>query len=68
MSSDHRASGAASHEPAIEYVEGVDYTVEYGCVVFTALGLLKRGYCCDNGCRNCPYSPTATPPKRDLPG
>ena len=20
--------------------------------------LLKRGYCCDNGCKNCPYKTT----------
>jgi len=26
-----------------------------GRVVFTAHFLLKRGYCCGNGCRHCPY-------------
>ncbi len=36
--------------------EGVDYTVtEDGLLVFTAEYLLRRGYCCGNGCRNCPY-------------
>ncbi|MCB0820194.1 MAG: hypothetical protein KDC13_06195 [Bacteroidetes bacterium] len=30
------------------------YTAE-GFVVFTAKYLLKRGYCCKNGCRHCPY-------------
>ncbi|MGP8217392.1 MAG: DUF5522 domain-containing protein [Bacteroidia bacterium] len=36
--------------------EGEDfyYTVE-GYKVFTATYLLKRGYCCQNGCRHCPY-------------
>ncbi|MCU0356215.1 MAG: DUF5522 domain-containing protein [Cyclobacteriaceae bacterium] len=24
-------------------------------MVFTAAYLLKRGYCCKNGCRHCPY-------------
>lgn len=36
-------------------IEGVDYVVENGLLVFTAAYLLKRGYCCGNGCRNCPY-------------
>ena len=26
-----------------------------GYVVFTEKYLLKRGYCCENGCRHCPY-------------
>lgn len=26
-----------------------------GLVVFTAAYLLQRGYCCGNGCLNCPY-------------
>ena len=25
-------------------------------VVFTEQFLLKRGFCCDNNCRHCPYS------------
>lgn len=35
--------------------EGRDYDVENGAFVFTASYLKRRGYCCDNGCRNCPY-------------
>ncbi|MCB0409486.1 MAG: hypothetical protein KDD29_04655 [Flavobacteriales bacterium] len=30
------------------------YTPE-GYKVFTEKYLLKRGYCCQNGCRHCPY-------------
>ena len=30
------------------------YTPE-GSVVFTATYHLRRGYCCKNGCRHCPY-------------
>ena len=26
-----------------------------GYVVFTAKYLIKRGYCCKNGCKHCPY-------------
>ena len=36
-------------------VEGVDYYFENGLMVLTAHFLLKRGYCCGNGCRHCPY-------------
>ena len=36
-----------------------------GLVVFTAEYLLQRGYCCGNGCRNCPYDYKNVPePKR----
>jgi hypothetical protein len=36
-------------------VEGVDYYFENGLMVLTAHFLLKRGYCCGNDCRHCPY-------------
>jgi hypothetical protein len=36
-------------------VEGVDYYVENGYMVFTAIYLRKRGFCCRSGCRHCPY-------------
>ena len=38
-----------------------------GFVVFTATYLLERGYCCGNGCVNCPYDYKNVPePKRTL--
>ena len=41
------------------------YTNDEGLVVFTAQYLLDRGYCCGNGCVNCPYDYKAVPePKR----
>jgi hypothetical protein len=36
-------------------VEGEDYYWEGEAMVFTARYLLLRGYCCENGCRHCPY-------------
>ncbi|MCE9533565.1 MAG: hypothetical protein K8T89_20940 [Planctomycetes bacterium] len=36
-------------------IEGVDYVIEAGRWVFTRAFLLKRGHCCDSGCRHCPY-------------
>ncbi len=30
---------------------------ENGFCVFTEHFLMKRGHCCGNGCRHCPYEP-----------
>ncbi|MEO6168793.1 MAG: DUF5522 domain-containing protein [Chitinophagales bacterium] len=36
--------------------EGIDYYInEEGLFVFTASYHLKRGFCCNSGCRHCPY-------------
>ena len=37
-----------------------DYYMENGFCVFTEKFLLQRGYCCDNGCRHCPYKSDKT--------
>ena len=37
--------------------EYIDYYKEGDRVVFTALFHSKRGFCCGNGCRHCPYTP-----------
>lgn len=36
-------------------IEGIDFYIENSFCVFTAWYHLKRGYCCNNGCRHCPY-------------
>ena len=36
-------------------VEHLDYAIEDGNYVFSKWYHLKRGSCCGNGCRNCPY-------------
>ena len=38
-----------------EVKENEDFYIENGYFVFTEAFLLKRGYCCENGCRHCPY-------------
>ena len=40
-------------KPAL--VEGEDFYREGAYVVFTAAYHLRRGYCCESGCRHCPY-------------
>jgi len=41
----------------MKLIEGIDYYIDKktGLLVFTEHYLLKRGYCCNNGCKNCPY-------------
>jgi hypothetical protein len=51
-----------SHEPAPSHTtapapedDEADFYLENGLVVFTAHFLRRRGYCCESGCRHCPY-------------
>jgi len=40
-----------------QLTEGEDYYIlPDGRLVFTASYLLQRGWCCGNGCKNCPYN------------
>ena len=39
-------------------VEGEDYYREGEAFVFTERYHLRRGYCCESGCRHCPYGET----------
>jgi Family of unknown function (DUF5522) len=48
-------------------VEGRDYYVEGGLYVFTEHYLRARGYCCDSGCRHCPYGSREAPPPPEAP-
>lgn len=41
--------------------EGEDYYREGPYVVFTERYHLKRGFCCNSGCRHCPYRQPAPP-------
>ena len=36
-----------------------DFYIENGFKVMTEEYHIKRGYCCGNGCRHCPFSPKA---------
>ncbi len=48
---------ATTPEPESEprLVEGEDFYREGPYVVFTEAFLLRRGYCCESGCRHCPW-------------
>lgn len=49
--------------------ESEDYSLdpESGLWVFSSAYLMKRGYCCGLGCRNCPYVPKNAPTKMEEP-
>jgi hypothetical protein len=54
--SENRPAGSDAEK---QFIEGVDYYFEEGLMVLTERYLLDRGYCCENGCRRCPYGFTA---------
>jgi len=56
------ATGKQANETQINQVaaqapliENEDYYKEGTAMVFTSQFLMRRGYCCESGCRHCPY-------------
>ena len=49
------ATNAQSKDFAAEPLRGDDFYMEGPFMVFTAAYHLRRGYCCNSGCRHCPY-------------
>lgn len=45
----------AAHDAAVARSEDHYVDPDTGYFVFTAAALRARGYCCDSGCRHCPY-------------
>jgi len=43
-----------------QFENNVDYYIEGERVIFTALAHIKRGVCCGEYCRHCPYFPKHT--------
>ncbi|MEO6910183.1 MAG: DUF5522 domain-containing protein [Edaphobacter sp.] len=46
---------SSAEDPAVTPLASEDFYYEGPWLVFTATYLLKRGYCCNSGCRHCPY-------------
>ncbi len=60
MESDN--TGSPSENTPVELVENEDYYTDgEGLMIFTSKFLLARGFCCHQGCRNCPYPPQEIP-------
>lgn len=53
MKEQNKERAAAQEQKKL--IEGLDYYFEKGLMVLTAHFLVKRGYCCGNECRHCPY-------------
>jgi hypothetical protein len=52
-------TGTTNQRQPVKLIEGEDYYLEGGLLVFMSAYHLKRGYCCDSGCRHCPYGKEA---------
>ncbi len=50
-----RAEILAAHAAALARGEAGYLDPATGLFVMTAAALAERGYCCDQGCRHCPY-------------
>ena len=48
-----------AHVQSNKLTENIDYYIdkESGLMVLTSFFHLKRGHCCGNKCRECPYKP-----------
>ena len=47
----------AAHRMALNSGEGTYLDPATGFIVITAQAHADRGFCCENGCRHCPYRP-----------
>ncbi|MCB0693815.1 MAG: hypothetical protein H6568_02090 [Lewinellaceae bacterium] len=59
-----RKTQSSSKRPPLE--EGMDYYMDGGYMVFTEKYHRDRGYCCQSGCRHCPYRGESTEKKASL--
>jgi hypothetical protein len=56
MSADEDTPDKENDAPAPpSLIDVEDYYLEGGLMVFTERFLLRRGFCCECGCRHCPY-------------
>jgi Family of unknown function (DUF5522) len=58
MSSDEfdpKEDASSERSDAVALKEGEDYYYDGPYMVFTEQFHLKRGSCCNSGCRHCPY-------------
>ena len=56
---DRKENSVGTEAEAETFVEGLDFYFEDGLMVLTRRYLANRGYCCENGCRHCPYDNVA---------
>ncbi len=49
------ARGLPASDRSPQLTEDIDYYFDNGLMVLSERFLTARGYCCNNGCRHCPY-------------
>lgn len=54
-------SSDPQHSAAVEAGQDGYIDSQTGLFVFTSLYHKKRGFCCESGCRHCPYGLNKTP-------
>ena len=57
---------SVEHGEPFPLIELEDYYYEGEMIVFTARYHLLRGYCCQSGCRHCPYGDVASREEESL--
>jgi hypothetical protein len=58
MDNKQSTNNSENMQPGNKQAASTDYYLdENGLLVFTKEYHLKRGYCCKNACRHCPYQP-----------
>jgi hypothetical protein len=55
MKSDKEIEEVKTETARPSLTEGLDFYLDNGLMVLTEHFLTRRGYCCGNGCRHCPY-------------
>lgn len=56
MAGDRQNEAPLYQTPPRQVQENIDYYIENGLFVFKEWYHLKRGTCCGNRCRHCPYA------------
>jgi len=59
MHDDTSISGKNEHGT---FVEGLDFYFDDGLMVLTRRYLINRRFCCESGCRHCPYDENTPKP------
>jgi len=62
----HDDTSIAAKDEHETFVEGLDFYFEDGLMVLTRRYLLNRGFCCESGCRHCPYAKKSEGPGQTL--
>jgi len=49
-----------------KFIKDVDYYIKDGNLIMTKSYHIKRGQCCGNNCKHCPFNPRYTKGVREI--